>query len=77
MTEPSFHVLKRIFLETDLEARYDKEIFPFFTIYHFIYFHWLHLPSSSVGRNWYTTVITENQLRDAKNTPTVCSLGRN
>ena len=40
-----------------------------FHYFHFIYFHWLRLPSSSVGRNRYTTVINENQPWDAKKQP--------
>jgi hypothetical protein len=59
-TTPSFHFVSKNFLETELEALNDKQIFPFFTTYHFINFHWFHLHSSSVGHNWYTTGTAEN-----------------
>ena len=65
----------RFFLETELEALNDKEIFPLFTTYHFSNFYWFHLHSSSVGRNWYTTVTAENWPRDATSTLTLEGLG--
>jgi len=56
----SSHIVSKKFLETELEYLIDKEIVPLFTKYDVISFHWLHLHSSSVGRTWYITVITEN-----------------
>lgn len=47
-TAPSFHVLSKNILETELEAPNDIEIFSFFTSYHFINFLWLHLPSKLI-----------------------------
>jgi len=67
-------LLARIFWKPELEALNDKEIFPFFTTYHFSSFHWFHLHSNSVGHNWYTTVAAENLPRDANNTRTLGSL---
>jgi len=60
----------RIFWKPDLEALNDKDIFPFFSTYHFSSFHWFHLHSNSVGHNWHTTVTTGNLLRDANNSLT-------
>jgi hypothetical protein len=40
-----------MFLETDPEARYDKEIFPFLTTYHFIYFQWLQQRGTQLVHN--------------------------
>jgi len=48
-TTPSFHIVSKNFLNTELAAHNDKEIFPFFTTYHFSNLHWFHLHSSSVG----------------------------
>jgi len=59
-TTPSFHIARKKFLETELEVRNNKEIFPFFTTYHFSIFQWFHLHSNSVGHNWYTAVTAEN-----------------
>jgi hypothetical protein len=50
-TTPSFRFVSKNFLETELEALNDKNIFPFFTSYHFIDFHWLLLHSSSIAYN--------------------------
>ena len=44
----------RFFLETEIEALNDKEIFPLFTTYHYSNFHWFQLHSSSVGHNCYS-----------------------
>ena len=59
-TTPSFHIVSKNFLETESETLNDKTIFPVFTTYHFTNFHRLHLHSSSVGHNWYTTALFEN-----------------
>jgi hypothetical protein len=74
-TEPSFRILSKNFLETDLEALYDK-MFPFF---HFVslYLLWL-APSALQHRGTQLIpVIPETRQRDAKNTYTLTSLGRN
>jgi len=64
----------RIFWKQELEALTDKEIFPFFTTYHFSNFHWFHLHSNNVGHKWYTAVIAEYLPRDTNNNLTLESL---
>jgi hypothetical protein len=65
---PSFHILSKDFLETELEALSDEEIFSFFPTYHLINLNWLHLRSDSVGRNWYASALSE-KLPRTQHTP--------
>jgi hypothetical protein len=44
-TTPSYHTVCKNFLETEVEALKDKEIFPFFTTYHYNKFRWLFSPA--------------------------------